>query len=44
MSTRAELFRRLGRTDEARTAFIEAVSLATTNPERRLLSGRLAEL
>jgi predicted RNA polymerase sigma factor len=43
-STRAELLRRLGRDDEARTAFAEAVSLATTDAERRLLSRRLAEL
>jgi RNA polymerase sigma-70 factor (ECF subfamily) len=43
-STRAELLRRLGRTDEARAAFAEAVSLAATDPERRLLSRRLAEL
>ncbi len=43
-STRAELLRRLGRDDEARAAFAEAVSLATTDAERRLLSRRLAEL
>jgi RNA polymerase sigma factor (sigma-70 family) len=43
-STRAELLRRLGRTDDARAAFTEAVSLATTEAERRLLSRRLAEL
>jgi RNA polymerase sigma-70 factor (ECF subfamily) len=43
-STRAELLRRLGRTDEARAAFAEAVSLAATDAERRFLSHRLAEL
>jgi predicted RNA polymerase sigma factor len=43
-STRAELLRRLGRTDEARAAFAEAISLAATDAERRFLSHRLAEL
>jgi RNA polymerase sigma-70 factor (ECF subfamily) len=43
-STRAELLRRLGRTDDARAAFAEAVSLAATDAERRFLSHRLAEL
>jgi predicted RNA polymerase sigma factor len=43
-STRAELLRRVGRTDEARAAFAEAVSLATTDAERRSLSRKLTEL
>lgn len=43
-STRAELLRRLGRTDEARRAFERALTLATTDPERRFLQRRLAEL
>jgi RNA polymerase sigma-70 factor (ECF subfamily) len=43
-STRAELLRRLGRTDDAKAAFAEAVSLATTEAERRLLASRLTEL
>jgi predicted RNA polymerase sigma factor len=43
-STRAELLRRLGRTDDARAAFTEAVSLAATDAERRSLSRKLAEL
>jgi RNA polymerase sigma-70 factor (ECF subfamily) len=43
-STRAELLRRLGRRDEARTAFEHALRLAATDPERRLLARRLAEL
>jgi predicted RNA polymerase sigma factor len=43
-STRAELLRRLGRIDEAREAFTDAVALATTEAERRLLVRRLAEL
>jgi RNA polymerase sigma-70 factor (ECF subfamily) len=43
-STRAELLRRLGRTDEARAAFRRALELATAAPERRFLERRLAEL
>ncbi|WP_135355175.1 RNA polymerase sigma factor, partial [Mycolicibacterium sp. NCC-Tsukiji] len=43
-STRAELLRRLGRTDEARSAFERALTLTTTEPERRFLQRRLAEL
>ena len=43
-STRAELLRRLGRTEDARAAFTEAVSLAATDAERRSLSRKLAEL
>ena len=43
-STRAELLRRLGRSDEARAAFTDALRLATTDAERRLLARRLAEL
>jgi len=43
-STRAELLRGLGRTDEARSAFERALTLATTEPERRFLERRLAEL
>ncbi len=43
-STRAELLRRLGRSDEARFAFAHALRLATTDAERRLLTQRLAEL
>jgi predicted RNA polymerase sigma factor len=43
-STRAELLRRLGRQDEAREAFARALRLATSDPERRLLARRLAEL
>jgi len=42
-STRAELLRRLGRTDEARAAFREALALARTNPERRFLERRISE-
>jgi RNA polymerase sigma-70 factor (ECF subfamily) len=43
-STRAELLRRLGRRDEARTAFERALDLAATDSERQLLVRRLAEL
>jgi predicted RNA polymerase sigma factor len=43
-STRAELLRRLGRSDEARAAFAHALELATTEAERRLLAERLAGL
>ena len=43
-STRAELLRRLGRRDQARAAFEHALRLAATDPERRFLARRLAEL
>jgi RNA polymerase sigma-70 factor, ECF subfamily len=43
-STRGELLRRLGRTDEARQAYDRALSLAHDDAERRLLERRLAEL
>ena len=43
-STRGELLRRLGRTDEARAAFERALELARSEPERRFLAGRIAEL
>ncbi len=42
-STRAELLRRLGRTDEALAAYREALALARTVPERRFLERRIAE-
>jgi RNA polymerase sigma-70 factor, ECF subfamily len=43
-STRAELLRRLGRTEEARAAYQRALELANAEPERRFLRRRLAEL
>jgi len=43
-STRGELLRRLGRDDEARTAYRRALDLATTTPERRFLTRRLEQL
>jgi RNA polymerase sigma-70 factor (ECF subfamily) len=43
-STRAELLRRLDRVDEALTAYERALELVHSEPERRFLEGRLAEL
>ena len=43
-STRGELLRRLGRRDEARAAYERALELAGTEPERRSIERRLAEL
>jgi RNA polymerase sigma-70 factor (ECF subfamily) len=43
-STRGELLRRLGRLAEARGAFEQALALTPSEPERRLLERKLAEL
>jgi RNA polymerase sigma-70 factor (ECF subfamily) len=43
-ATRAELLRRLGRTDEARVELERALVLVHDDAERRLLERRLAEL
>jgi RNA polymerase sigma-70 factor (ECF subfamily) len=43
-STRADLLRRLGRDADARQAYTRALDLAQSEPERRFLEGRLAEL
>jgi RNA polymerase sigma-70 factor (ECF subfamily) len=43
-STRGELLRRLGRGQEARAAFRRALELASSEPDRRFLSRRIAEL
>jgi len=43
-STRGELLRRLGRTEEARDAYRRALALVHDDAERRLLERRLAEL
>ena len=43
-STRADLLRRLGRADEARTEYERALELASTEPERRFLRRRVAEV
>ena len=42
-ATRADLLRRLGRPGEAAHAYRRALALATNEPERRFLAGRLAE-
>ena len=44
ISTRAALLLRLERADEARTEYERALELAHTEPERRFLEGRLAEV
>jgi RNA polymerase sigma-70 factor (ECF subfamily) len=43
-STRADLLRRLGRADEARTEYERALELAHTEHERRFLRRRIAEV
>jgi RNA polymerase sigma-70 factor, ECF subfamily len=43
-STRADLLRRLGRADEARTEYRRALELAHTEPERRFLRRRVVEV
>jgi RNA polymerase sigma-70 factor, ECF subfamily len=43
-STRAELLRRLDRTEEARAAYDRALELVHSDAERRFLEGRLADL
>jgi RNA polymerase sigma-70 factor, ECF subfamily len=43
-ATRAELLRRLGRVDDARAAYIRALELVHSEPERRFLERRLGEL
>jgi RNA polymerase sigma-70 factor (ECF subfamily) len=43
-ATRADLLRRLGRTAEAAASYREALRLVATEPERRYLTRRLAEL
>jgi RNA polymerase sigma-70 factor (ECF subfamily) len=43
-STRAELLRRLGRKEEARASYARALKLASSEPERRFLEHRIAEL
>ena len=43
-STRGELLRRLGRTEEARDAYRRALALVHDDAERRLFERRLQEL
>ena len=42
-ATKADLFRRQGRLDDAAACYREAIGLASTDAERRYLSRRLAE-
>lgn len=43
-AARADMCRRLGRVDDARAAYRQALKLSRQEPERRFLEGRLAEL
>ena len=43
-ATRADFLRRLGRGADARVAYARALALARSEPERRFLRRRLAEL
>ncbi|HVK07969.1 MAG TPA: hypothetical protein VM597_04240 [Gemmataceae bacterium] len=43
-AARADLLRRLGRRDDARGAYEQALSLTRQEPERRFLRKRLAQL
>ena len=43
-SARADLLRRLGRSQEAAEAYRRALELAPSGPERHFLDGRLAEV
>jgi RNA polymerase sigma-70 factor, ECF subfamily len=43
-STRADLLRRLGRSDEARVEYERALELTSSEPERRFLRRRVAEV
>ena len=43
-AVRADLCRRLGNVEEARTSYERALDLAEQEPERRFLAGRLADL
>ena len=43
-SARADLLRRLGRTDDALTAYAAALALTTQQPERRYIERRMASL
>ena len=43
-SARADLYRRMGRTEEARASYERALALTQQQPERRFLEQRLAEL
>src|SRR3954471_14257884 len=43
-SARADLYRRLGRTDEARTSYEKALALTQQEPERQFLQERIRQL
>jgi len=43
-SARADMYRRLGRTAEARSSYEKALSLTQQEPERQFLAARLDEL
>jgi RNA polymerase sigma-70 factor (ECF subfamily) len=43
-AARADLYRRLGRADDARQAYERALALARQEPERRFLEGRLKQV
>jgi RNA polymerase sigma-70 factor (ECF subfamily) len=43
-AARAELYRRMGKNNEARTSFEQALSLSQQEPERRFIEKRLKEL
>jgi RNA polymerase sigma-70 factor (ECF subfamily) len=43
-SARADMYRRLGRTAEARASYEKALALTRQEPERQFLARRLAEL
>lgn len=43
-AARADMYRRLGRIDEARSAYADALALTQQEAERRFIAGRIAEL
>ena len=43
-SARADLYRRLGRTDEARASYEKALALTQQEPERQFLQERIRQL
>ena len=43
-SARADMYRRLGRTAEARSAYEKALALTQQEPERQFLQGRIRQL
>lgn len=43
-AARADLYRRLGRVEEARASYLRALELTQSEPERRFIGRRVAEL